>query len=264
MNETTIEEIDLPEPRQRRLRLDWIPAVLLRPGKTLPQIVAYDAPSWLAPLLLLSLLALIFTLVAGPLRIQAALSTPPQLPTDFQYWSPDAQQKFMESNVPNTSFLLMYGLPGLGALLSVWVSWFLLGAVLHLALTMSGGRGSRAADFNLAAWASLPFALRWIVQILAMLIGGQLILHPGLSGFFLEGIGRLNAYLAGMAGLFDLYLVWQFVLLVIGAASSSGITRAKAIGAVLASLLLLLVLQALPGFLLSQLSGLAVQRPFFF
>jgi len=264
MSETTVEEIDLPEPPQRRLRLDWILPVLLRPGKTLPEIIAAETPYWLAPLLILSVLALVFTLVAGPLRVQSALSQPPQLPADSQYWSPDQVQKYIEANTPNTGLLMMYILPGLGALLSVWAGWFLLGAILHLALTMSGGRGSRSADFNLAAWASLPYAVRWVVQIAAMLITSQQILHAGLSGFFPVGVGRLNAYLAGMAGLFDIYLVWQAVLLVIGASAGSGITRGKAIGAVLASLLILLVLEALPGFLLLLLSGLSVQRPFFF
>ena len=264
MTDTTVEEIDLPEPTQRKLRLDWILPVFLRPARALREIAAADTPTWLAPILLLSVLALVFTLVAGPLRIQAALSQPPQLPTDFQNWSPDAQQKFMEANTPNTGRLMMYGLPGLGALASVWVGWFLLGAVLHLALTFSGGRGSRSADFNLAAWASLPFAVRWIVQIAAMLATNQLVAYPGLSGFFPQGAPGLTTYLAGMAALFDLYLVWQFILLVVGASASSGITRAKALGAVLASLVILLVLEALPGFLLSQLSGLSVQRPFFF
>jgi hypothetical protein len=264
MTETTVEEIDLPEPPQRRLRLDWILPVLIRPAKTLREIVASDTPTWLAPVLLLSVLAVIFTLVAGPLRVQEALSRPAELPTDFQFWSPDAQQKYIEANTPNTGRLMMYGLPGLGALASVWVGWFLLGAVLHLGLTFSGGRGSRSADFNLAAWASLPFALRWIVQIGAMLITNQLITYPGLSGFFPQGSSGLVTYLAGIAALFDIYLVWQFILLVVGASASSGITRAKALGAVLASVLILLVLEALPGFLLSQLSGLSVQRPFFF
>ena len=264
MTETAIEESELPEPPRRRLRLDWILPLFLRPGKTLREIVAFEASSWLAPLLLLSLLALVFTLVAGPLRAQAALAQPPQPPADFQYWSPEMQQKYLDSNTPNTGPLMIYILPGLGALLSVWGGWFLLGAVLHLALTLSGGRGSRTADFNLAAWASLPLALRWLVQIGGMLFTSQLILHPGLSGFFALDAGQLNTYLAGLAGLFDLYLVWQFVLLVRGAAAGSGITRAKAFGVVLASQVILLALAALPGFLLAQLTGLAVQRPFFF
>jgi hypothetical protein len=258
MTESSIEEIDFPEPPKRNLRLDWIPAVFLRPGRALREIVAVDSPSWLAPILLLSLLALAYTLVSAPLRIQAVLSQPPEIPADFQYWSPEVQQKYMESNTPNTGVLRMYGLPGLGALFSVWAGWFLLAAVLHLALTLSGGRGSRAADFNLAAWASLPLAVRWLVQIAAMLATNQLILHPGLSGFINQ------AYLAGIAGLVDIYLCWQFALLVVGASAGSGITRAKAFWAVLVSQLIVLALSALPGYLLSSLSSLSVDRPFFF
>jgi hypothetical protein len=264
MTETVLDETDLPEIERRPLRLDWLLPLFFRPGRTLRAVTESESPTWLAPVLLLSLLAIVYTLVAGPLRIQQALSTPPQLPSDFQFYPPEQQQKFLEANQPNTSPVMMYVLPGLSALVGVWAGWFLLGAVLHLALTLSGGRGSRTADFSLAAWASLPFGLRSLVQIATMLFGRQLIAHPGLSGFFPSGASGFSAYLAVLCGLVDLYLVWQIALLVAGASLGARLPKMRAAGAVLASVLILLALQALPAFLLGQLSGLSVQRPFFF
>jgi hypothetical protein len=230
--------------------------VLLRPAKTLREIAASDVASWLVPLLVLSLLALGLTAVSGPLRIQAALSQVPTLPADFQVWSPEEQQQFIEASKPNTGFLLMYGLPGLGALFSVWANWFLLSAVLHLALTLSGGRGSSVADFNLTAWASIPFGVRALVRIVAVLATNQLIVYPGLSGLITQELW------VGMAGMFDLFLIWQCVLLVIGASAGSGITRAKAFWVVLVSQLIVMALSALPGYLLARLSSLAGNGPF--
>jgi hypothetical protein len=259
-----IDETELPEPPRRPLRLDWLLPLFIRPGKTLRAVAETEGPSWLAPILLLSLLALIYTLVAAPLRIQSALSSPTELPADYQYWTADMQQQYMEANQPNTGAMMMYVLPGLGALVGVWGGWFILGAVLHLGLTLSGGRGSRSADFNLAAWASLPFAVRSVVQIVAMLATRQLITQPGLSGFISSGAEGVSAYVAVALSLVDLYLIWQVILLVVGATTGARLTTPKAAGAVIGSVLLLLLLQALPGFLMAQLGGLSVQRPFFF
>jgi hypothetical protein len=260
-----IDETDLPAELPRRpLRLDWLLPLFFRPGKTLRAIAETEGPSWLAPILLLSLLAIVFTLVAAPLRIQEALSHPPELPADSQYWSPEMQQDYINANQPNVSPLMMYVLPGLSGLLSVWGGWFVLGAVLHLALTMSGGRGSRSADFNLAAWAGMPFVVRYLVQIGAMLITRQMISRPGLSGFFPADATGFTAYVAIILGLVDLYLFWQVGLLIAGATTGARLPAPKAAGAVLGSMLLLLILQALPGFLLAQLGALSVQRPFFF
>jgi hypothetical protein len=259
------DENDLPEePPRKPFRPEWILPLFFRPGKTLRTIAETEGPNWLAPILLLTLLAIIFILVAAPLRIQEALSRAPELPPDAQWWSPEMVQDYLNANQPNTGPLMMYILPGLSALLSVWGGWFILGAVLHLALTLAGGRGSRSADFNLAAWAGLPFALRYIVQIVAMLVSRSLISAPGLSGFFNIEAGGVVTYLAITAGLVDIYLIWQVVLLMVGASTGARLPAAKAAGAVLGSVLLLLLLQALPGFLMAQLGALSVQRPFFF
>ena len=259
-----IEETDIPEAPKRRFRPDWILPVLFRPGRTLRQIVHEEASTWLAPLLLLTFLVLVSTLVAGPLRIQAAMNTPLEMPPDFEFWGPEQQQQFFEANQPNTSFLFMYVFPAVGGILSVWVGWFLLSAILHVILTLSGSRGSRAADFSLAGWSMLPFAVRAVVQIVYMLVTRRLISSPGVSGFLpVDATGGM-AFLAALLALVDLYLIWQLVLLVIGATNGSGLMRGKVFGAVVLSLVILLALKALPGFAGAQLSGLTVNRPFFF
>lgn len=259
-----IEETDVPEAPKRPLRLDWILPVLFRPGRALREVVREETSTWLAPLLLLSLLVIASALVAGPLRTQAALSTPPNLPVDFQYWSPEQQQQYMEANQPNTSFTFMYVFPAVAGLLAIWVGWFLLGAILHVILTLSGSRGSRGADFSLAGWSMLPLAVRMIVQIVYMLATHQMIARPGISGFMPTDATGGMAFLTSLLSLIDLYLIWQFVLLVIGATAGSGLVRGRVAGAVALSLVVLLALQALPGFARAQLSGLTVNRPFFF
>ena len=258
-----VDESDLPLEKPRPFRLDWILPVLFRPRKAMGEVARTDPPAWLVPMLLISLLAVIAVLLAGPLRIQQLLSQPPQLPPEFQYMSPDQQQKYLEAAQPNTGGMFIYGFPALGALMGIWLTWFVLGGLLHLGLTMQGGRSSRGADFNVAAWAMLPIAVRYLVQSVYMLASRTLITQPGLSGFAPPEATGGMAYLAALLALIDLYWIWQTVLLAIGASHGSGLARGKAVGAALTVSVLVLLLSALPGFGASALSGLTVTRPFF-
>ncbi len=263
MSETVIEENDLPEKPPRRLRFDLILPVLFRPRRGLQAVAEAENGVWLVPLLVLSLLVVVQVLVAGPLRKEVILSQPIDLPQDFQYYSPDAQEKMLEAAQPKVDATRIYLFPALGSLLGVWVGWFILGGLLHLALTLAGGRGSRHADFNLAAWSSLPLAVRSLVQIIAMLFSRKLISGAGLSGF-VAGEGGGAAFLTALLALIDIYLIWQVVLLIVGAKPASGLSTGKVIGAVLVAVLLLLVLQALPQFASSLLSGLNTQGAYFY
>jgi hypothetical protein len=58
-------------------------------------------------------------------------------------------------------------------------------------------------------------------------------------------------------------VIWHFLLIVVGARLASGLPLGKIVGGALASLLIVLALQALIGFGLLQFSGLSVLRTFF-
>ena len=88
--------------------------------------------------------------------------------------TPEQQQQYMDAQSSMNGPATIYVFPAIGALAGLWLSWFLLGAFLHLVMTMLGGRGTNTSAFNIAAWASLPFAIRMIVQIIFMLTNKQL------------------------------------------------------------------------------------------
>jgi hypothetical protein len=259
-----VEELNASVSVKGHKHFGWLPATLIRPAKTMTQVAGEEQPAWLLPLLLLTALTLISVLVAGPLRQAAALSAPPELPPNFQYMSPEQQEQFMQAQASMNGPAMTYLFPAIGALAGVWLSWFLLGAVLHLVMTLLGGRGSSSAAYNLAAWASLPFAIRLVIQIVAMVATHSLIGSPGLSGFIAADAAGAELFARILLRLVDLYLIWQFILLWLGAASTSGLTRGKAFSGVLITVVFLLVLSALPGFLSSQVSGLNISRPFMF
>jgi hypothetical protein len=96
-----------------------------------------------------------------------------------------------------------------------------------------------------------------------MLSTHQLIQNTGLRGFAPAGDGNLALFLASLLALIDIYLIWHFLLLVIGVRSGNGFTLGKSIGGVLLTLLLVILLQVFLGFLSAKLGGLTIVRPFF-
>jgi hypothetical protein len=157
----------------------------------------------------------------------------------------------------------VYVFPALSALLGIWLGWLLVGGLLHLVMTLLGGRGNTMGAMNLVAWAGMPFALRDLVRGAALLVSRQPIDNPGLAGFAPLDATGFVAYLAAWLPVIDLYLIWHIVLLVLGVRAASSLTIGKAVGAALFTVLLVLAVLALIRFLTGQLGGLTIIRPFF-
>lgn len=111
---------------------------------------------------------------------------------------------------------------------------------------------------NIVAWGSIPFALRDLLRVIFMLSTGHAIMSPGLSGFA-SSIGFASQLLMR----FDIFLIWNIILLIIGFGIAEGLSRGKAVTGVLTVMLFVLFAQAGLGALLSGAGGGAVQRPFF-
>lgn len=256
MTEAELENLDVIEERPRRVHFEWLLPTFFRPRRTLTAISEQSHAVWITPLLVLSVLAIVAVLAASPVR-QLAAQMGSEIPPDFEWWSPEQQQQFMEAQSNSSGPMFTIVFPALGAVLGLWVGWFLLGSILHLALTLAGSRSTNTAALNLAGWAMLPLALRMIVQTIAVLANKQLIAGQGLSGFIAADATGFLLYLRSMLGFVDIYFLWMVALLLTGAAIISGLRRGKAWLTVLATVLILLALQALPGFIGGQLDGLS-------
>jgi hypothetical protein len=136
--------------------------------------------------------------------------------------------------------------------------------MLHLATTLIGGRGATSVAVNLVAWANLPFALRELVRGVYLLVSKKLIAAEGLSGFIDASTASAGVFLVSFLALIDIYLIWFTVLMIIGVRSHTGLPPGKATAGVLIVVLIVMLIQALFGYLFSQLAGLSVIRPFFF
>jgi hypothetical protein len=209
-------------------------------------------------MLVLTITAILVVVVAGYLRSRAALMGDVELPRDWQYWSPEMQENYMQAQQATQGPVFRYIMPAVGSLSGLWLGWLLLAALLHFGSTLLGGRGSMQGALNIVAWASLPFAVRDLLRVIYMLAAGHTISSPGLSGFIVT-----PGFLAQLLTRLDIFLIWQIILLVIGFALADSLPRGRAAAGVLVVLVLVLLAQAGLGTLTSGFGGLAVQRPFF-
>jgi len=251
-------DITLNQQPTRRFDISRLKDVLFRPRQEFHEMTSESRATWLTPMLVLTITATLVVIVAGYLKTRAAMMGEVSLPRDWQYWTPEMQNDYMQAQQATQGPVFMYIIPLVGSLVGLWLGWPLIAALLHFGSTLVGGRGSMQSALNIVAWASLPFALRDLLRIVFMLASGHPINSPGLSGFS-SSVGFVSHLLTRM----DIFLIWNVILLMIGFAITDGLTRGKAVTGVLVIILIVLFAQAGLGALSSGFGGLAVQRPFF-
>lgn len=248
----------LSQPPARRFDLTRLQAMFVRPRQVFQEMASEARSTWLTPMLVLTVTAILVVLVAGYQKSRAAMMGEVELPQDWQYWTPDMQNNYMLAQQARQGPVFMYVMPMIGSLTGLWVGWLLLAALLHFGSTLLGGRGSMQGALNIVAWASLPFAVRDILRIIFIFAAGHAISSPGLSGFVTTA-GFVSKLLTRL----DIFLAWHIILLVIGFGISDSLPRNKAVAGVVIVMLLVLLAQAGLGALSTGLGGTAVQRPFF-
>ena len=251
-------DITLDQRPARRLDFSRVRDVLLRPRQMFQEISAESRATWLTPMLVLSITAALVVFVGGYQKSRAAMMGEITLPPDWEFWTPEMQNNYMQAQQATQGPTFLYVFPLVGALIGLWVGWLLLSGLLHFGSTLLGGRGSMQSALNVVAWGSLPFALRDLLRIIFMLSTGHAIISPGLSGF-----ASSAGFMFQLLMRFDIFLIWSILLLVIGFGITDGLSRGKALTGVLIVMLLVLLGQSGLGALLSGIGGTAVQRPFF-
>jgi hypothetical protein len=246
----------------RRFDFKRLLAFLLHPRQEFEWLAGQKNAVWLTPMLALSLMLLVSVLVTGFLRTRAAAMGEVTLPTDWQWWTTEMQNNYMQAIQATQGPVFLYIIPSVTGLAGLWLGWGILGGLLHLASTLLGGRGTMSSALNITAWASLPFALRNLLRVVYMLAAGHPIVSIGLSGF-VSGAEGGALFFANLLKHVDLFLLWHILLLVLGFSWVDSLPRGKAIAGVTIVLLLSLLAQAGLGALGSSLGGMMVTRPFF-
>ena len=251
-------EITLEQQPPRGFVFSRVRDLFVRPRSVFQTMSSETRATWGTPLLILTTTAILVVIVAGYLKSHATMMGEVQLPPDWQYWTPEMQNNYMQAQQATQGPVFMYIMPTVSLLLGLWLGWLLLAALLHFGSTLLGGRGSMQGALNIVAWASLPFAVRDMLRIVFMVSVGHGIASPGLSGF-----ASTAGFVSHILTRVDIFLGWQMILLAVGFSITDGLSRPKAVTGVVIVILLVLLAQAGLGALSARLGGTAIQRPFF-
>jgi hypothetical protein len=246
----------------RRFQFGWVGDVYFHPRQLFTRIAAANSGLWQTPMLLLSLSAVLLVLAGGWIK-QSTGSTAIEIPPQFQYYTPEQQAQFQQAMAATQGPVFLYVFPGLVAIFRVWLGWLLVGGLIHLISTMLGGRGSTGTTMNVVAWSGMPFFLRDLVRLVALLVTHNAVRSPGMAGFVPASEAQLGIFLTALLGAVDIYLIWAILLISLGVRISTSITTVKAVLGAIITIMLVLSLQAGLSYLTSRLSGLTVIRPFF-
>ncbi|HEY5270676.1 MAG TPA: hypothetical protein VII97_10090, partial [Anaerolineales bacterium] len=83
-------------PNLRRFDFKQILAFLIHPRQGVERLAAEEKPAWLMPMLVLSIMFLLRTIVSGVLQARASATGQAALPADWQWWTPDMQNDYMQ------------------------------------------------------------------------------------------------------------------------------------------------------------------------
>src|SRR5512139_2493607 len=124
-------ETVLSQQPARRFDLPRVRGLILRPRQVFQEMASEARATWLTPMLLLTITAILVVVVAGYLKSRAAIMGEIQLPPDWEFWTPEMQNNFMQAQQATQGPVFLYIMPMIGSLTSLWLGWLLLAALLH-------------------------------------------------------------------------------------------------------------------------------------
>ncbi len=249
------------------IRLLW--GIVARPRATFQRLNENGRRAWWLPALLAVIAVILPILVGSPISAQKAREAVASVQTQMgETLSPEQQQQMEQAQRIAASPLVITVFPSVMGVLGLVVGWLVWAGALYLVGMVAGGHASFSALFRMVVWTWIPYALRGFLQALYILLTGQLIAHPGLSGLVageqtVEKVltapptaGQMvaSAFLARI----DLFLFWNLALLVVGTMMVTRLSNRKAIALVLGIWALFTLIGLVP----TLISGLMLGRSF--
>lgn len=234
-------------PAQRPLpQLFW--GMFARPRRTLEYLSQNGKRFWWVPALVILVLIVLPTIIAP-----APVTQTPSTMEPVESMGPYAEAVTVESPTPAATSPLIGILGVAGRALSTAITWALWGGALYLASVFLGRSSTFKQMLRLTIWTWLPYGVRGLLQTAYILISGQAITNPGLSGFVIDRsaqslvpVGPGQIALAAILSRVDLFLVWNLFLLITGLMVTTRLTRRKSVIAVLAIWVIFALLGVIP------------------
>ncbi|WKZ42780.1 MAG: Yip1 family protein [Anaerolineales bacterium] len=233
MSETANEN----QPK-RRFDFPRLLEMLIHPSRAFAPMSSDKHSAWLTPMLALTLSSILVILVTGYIKTQTALGGAVELPPNWEFWTPEMQDDFLQAQQTTQGPVVNYVLPLLGSLVTLWLGWVIFSGIMRLTSTLLGGRGSMQSALNVVGWASVPFVIRDVLRAFFIMTTSREIVSPGLSGFVEAG------FMSQLLARADLFFFWNIALLAIGFSVVDGLPKGKALVGVVVVVLILLVIQA--------------------
>jgi hypothetical protein len=245
-----------PEERQGLLH-HWV-GIIVRPRATLATVSERARRTWWLPALLVVLLIVLPVLVSGPLR---TAQTREEMRTAQEEMAERMGEDVSEEQIERAmsmaaSPLITVVFPAVGSAVSRVVGWLVWAGALYLTGMVFGGRSTFKQIFPVVVWAWIPYGLRGLLQTVYILVSGQLIVNPGISGLVqsepavsetvLASPGTGQIFLTAFLSRIDLFLVWTLILLVIGVEVTTHLSRRTAVLVTLGVWVVLTALSLLP------------------
>lgn len=244
-----------PAQKTGPLRILW--AIVVRPRATFRYLNESGRWFWWLPALL-ALIAVVLPIVVGsPISARMAREAVASVQAPMEETlSPEQRQQMEQAQQIAASPLIITVFPSITGALGLLVGWLAWAGALYLAGMVAGRHTSFGTLFRMVVWAWLPYALRGFLQTLYILLTGQLIVHPGLSGL-VAGSRTVEEMLSlpptpgqmvasAFLGRIDLYLFWNLALLVVGTIAVTRLSPRVATVLVLGIWLLLTLIALIP------------------
>lgn len=205
-----------------------------------------ERPRWLAPLVVIILAFILLTVVQLPHSMELA-----QQQMEAQLASmPEEQAAAARPMMERGQSMPVMLATTLGFGLVVWLLGLVVEATfLYFTALVAGSDDMRFGSvFGMCSWASLPFAVGYLVQAGYIAVANRMIQYPGLSGLVATGNLLQDARdpLFIVLGRLDIFWTWHLILVVLGLAVVARISRVKASVLTLLYALLALGFSALP------------------
>ena len=248
------------------VRLLW--GMLARPRDTLRHLKEGSSFRWWLPALVAVLMAVLPVAAGAPLTAEqardAVLASQERMAEQQGAELSEEQRAQMESLVASPLIVVVF--PAVAAVVGLLIGWIVWSGSLYLVGMVVGGRSTFGALFGMVVWTWLPYTVRGALQALFILLSGQLITQPGLSGLVSApssveevmaappSLGQLA--LSSFLGRIDLFLIWRLVLLVTGVTVVMRLRPRKGLLIIVGLWLLLTALGLIPTLVGGMFSGM--------